>query len=137
MEVVLKPRTFLEATGRHRGACGCHGDKALSSLASQRKEGGGMSVCPSLGEGTGNSLCSLSSSPAEYLSVRADCSASCVCVRAGAWECWEMVGQSAQSPSSQGPRHCGRLLMLELPPRVRLWVEEAGGLWSRSSRYKL
>lgn len=39
-EVVLKPRTSLEATVRHWGACGCHGDRALSSLASQRKERG-------------------------------------------------------------------------------------------------
>ncbi|XP_031225564.1 uncharacterized protein C9orf50 homolog isoform X4 [Mastomys coucha] len=57
-------------------------------------------------------------SPAEHLSERADGFASSVCIRAGAWECWEMVGQSAQSPSSQDPRHCGRLLMLELPWHV-------------------
>lgn len=83
-------------------------------------------------QGTHSAL-ALSSSPAEYLSERADGFANCICVRASAWECWEMVGQSAQSPSTQGPRHHGWLLMLELPPRVRLWVEKAGGLWSRSS----
>lgn len=134
-EAVLKPRTSLEATGRHWGACGCHGDRALSSLASQRKERGWGHVDMPLPWGGDRelTLLSLSSSPAEHLSERADGFASCVCIRAGAWECWEMVGQSAQSPSSQDPRHCGQLLMLELPWRVRLWGEEMGGLWPRSS----
>lgn len=60
--LVLKPRTSLEATGRHWGACGCHGDRVLSSLASQREERGwGHQVCPSPGGGAGKlTLLSLS-----------------------------------------------------------------------------